>query len=142
MLHQTWIPMSFFLSFSLSLSLYFSLISWSMEACCITRRILPSFLLSLLHCQLQTTRSGPLKDKHSPSTNPHSFYPQSVYPVSSPYPLLPLDPNSVTSALDLTGFLTHLPTSKAAILIEILDRTGRVIHLNHAWVFHSLLLHG
>lgn len=76
----------------------------------------------------------------SPSANHHSFI-LKIYPAIYPCPLLPLGPNSITSALDCTSFLTSLPTSKAAILIGILDRMGRVIHLNHTWMFYSLLLH-
>ena len=51
---RAWVPMSFFLSFSLSL--YFWLIPWSMKASCVTQGILASFLLSLAHRRLQTTR--------------------------------------------------------------------------------------
>ena len=69
---RAWIPMSVFVSVSLSvsLSLYiyiyiyiyicvcvcFWRIPWNLKADCITQGILASFLLSLSHRQLQTTR--------------------------------------------------------------------------------------
>ena len=48
--------MSFFLSFPLSLSLYFWLIPWIVKAGCVTQGILTSFLLLLFQCQLLTMR--------------------------------------------------------------------------------------
>ena len=59
LLHQSLGPcLSFFLPFSLSLSLslYFWLIPWSAKASCVTQGILASFLLSLSHHRLRTTR--------------------------------------------------------------------------------------
>ena len=53
LLHQSLGP-RVFLSFSLSL--YFCLIPWSPKAGCVTQGILASFLLSLSHRQLQTTK--------------------------------------------------------------------------------------
>ena len=55
------VPVSFFLSFSLSLSFYFWLILWSAKAGCVTQGILASFLFSLSHCQLRTTRFWSIK---------------------------------------------------------------------------------
>ena len=46
---------------SFSLSLSFCLISWSVKASCITRGILPPFLLSLSYRRLWTTRSRSMK---------------------------------------------------------------------------------
>ena len=53
LLHQGLGPRVFL---SLSLSLYFWLIPWSVKAGCITQGILASFLLSLSHRRLWTTR--------------------------------------------------------------------------------------
>ena len=54
------LALSLFLSLSLSLSIYiyiyFWLIPWNVKANCIPQGILASFLLSLSHRQLQTTR--------------------------------------------------------------------------------------
>ena len=58
---RAWVPMSFFLSLSFSLSLYVWLIAWSVKAGCITQGILASFLISLSHCQLQMTRFRSIK---------------------------------------------------------------------------------
>ena len=51
---RVWVPLSF--SLSLSISLYFWLIPWSAKAGCVTQGILASFLLSLSHRRLRTTR--------------------------------------------------------------------------------------
>ena len=64
--HQSLGPrvfLSFFLSPSLSffLSVYFWLIPWRANASCLTQGTLASFLLSLSHRQLRTTRFLPLK---------------------------------------------------------------------------------
>ena len=53
LLHQSLGPHVFFF---LSLSLYFWLTPWSVKAGCVTQGILASFLLSLSHRRLQTTR--------------------------------------------------------------------------------------
>ena len=58
---RAWVPMSVFLS----LSDYFWLIPWSVKASYVTQGLLASFLLSLSHRGLQTTRfRGPIKDQH------------------------------------------------------------------------------
>ena len=46
---------------SLSLSLYFWLISWNMKASCVTQEILASLLLSLSHHRRRTTRFQSIK---------------------------------------------------------------------------------
>ena len=59
LLHQSFGPrvcLSFFLFLSFSLSLYFWLIPWRAKAGCVTQGILASFLLSLSHRGLWTTR--------------------------------------------------------------------------------------
>ena len=56
MLHQSLCP-----CLSLSLSLYFWLIPWSAKASFVTQGILASFLLSLSHHQLRTTRFRSIK---------------------------------------------------------------------------------
>ena len=69
LLHQSFglrVFLSFsFLSFSLSLSLFLSLsfwlIPWSAEAGCLAQGILASFLLSLSHRQLRTTKFRSIK---------------------------------------------------------------------------------
>ena len=53
------VPVSFFLS--LSISLYFWLISWNAKAGCVTQEILASLLLPLSHCRLWTTRFRSIK---------------------------------------------------------------------------------
>ena len=53
--------LSFFLFLSFSLSLYFWLIPWSLKAGCVTQGILASFLFSLSHCRLWTTRFRSIK---------------------------------------------------------------------------------
>ena len=76
---RAWVPMSVYLSVFLSLSLSLSvcvcvcvcisgwfsgafwLIPCSMKAGCVTQGILASFLLSLSHCRLQTTRFRSIK---------------------------------------------------------------------------------
>ena len=58
------VPMSFYLSFSpslFSLSLYFWLIPWGVEAGCVTQGILASLLLSLSYRRLRTTRFQSIK---------------------------------------------------------------------------------
>ena len=57
---RAWVPMSF----SISLSLSFWLIPWSTKAGCVTQGTLPSFLPSLSHHRVRTTRFQPLKDLH------------------------------------------------------------------------------
>ena len=54
---RSWDPVSYFLS----LSLYFWLISWNMKAGCVTQEILASLLLSLSHRWLWTTRFRSIK---------------------------------------------------------------------------------
>ena len=56
---RAWDPMSF--SLSLSLSLYFWLISWNAKAGCVTQEILASLLLSLSHRQHRITRFRSIK---------------------------------------------------------------------------------
>ena len=56
---RAWVPVSF--SLSLSLSLYFWLISWNMKAGCVTQEILASLLLSLSHHRRRTTRFRSIK---------------------------------------------------------------------------------
>ena len=65
---RAWVPVSF----SISLSLSFWLIPWSKKAGCITQGILPSFLLSLSHHRLQTTRFWSIKESQqvAPRTGP------------------------------------------------------------------------
>ena len=50
-----------FLSFFFSFSIYFGLFPWSTEAGCVTQGILASFLLSLSHRRLWTTRFRSIK---------------------------------------------------------------------------------
>ena len=66
------VPVSFFLSILsvfLSLFLYFWLIPWGAEAGCVTQGILTSFLLSLSHRRLQTTRFRSIKGPTNPIVN-------------------------------------------------------------------------
>ena len=58
---RAWVPVSFSLSLSLSLSLYFCLIPWSTKAGSVIQGILASFLLSLSHHRLQTSRFWSIK---------------------------------------------------------------------------------
>ena len=66
------VPVSFFLSFSL----YFWLISWNAKAGCVTQEILASLLLSLSHCRLRTTRFQSIK---WPQQSFNSFIPYSCW---------------------------------------------------------------
>ena len=59
LLHQSLdshVCLSFFIFLSFSLSLYFWLIPWNVKASCKTQGMLASFLLSLSHPRLWTTR--------------------------------------------------------------------------------------
>ena len=73
-LHQSFGP-HVFLSFSLSLSVYFWLISWNTKASCVTQDILAS-LLSLSHHRLWTTRFWSIK---GPQQSFNSFIPYSCW---------------------------------------------------------------
>ena len=69
---STLVPVSFFLS----LSLCFWLISWNVKAGCVTQEILASLLLSLSHCRLWTTRFRSIK---GPQQFFNSFIPYSCW---------------------------------------------------------------
>ena len=71
---RAWVPTSFFLSLSLSLSLYFWLISWNAKAGCITQEILASLLLSLSHRRLRTTRFWSIKGPQQVATRTGAWY--------------------------------------------------------------------
>ena len=78
LLHQSFGPhvsfcLSVFLFLSFSLSLYFWLIPWNAKAGCVTQGILASFLLSLSHSWLQTTRFQSIKGSTEISSLSHSI---------------------------------------------------------------------